>query len=64
MGNGRLLPAYNVQNGVTDAGYGSCSNYIFVSIMEWKSLSLAVCGARGVIRIFRKIYVLTHKRGL
>lgn len=52
MGNGRLLPAYNVQNGVTDAGYGSCSNYIFVSIMEWKSLSLAVWRGKGSYTYF------------
>ena len=29
MGNDQLLPAYNVQIGVADAGYGSYNNYIF-----------------------------------
>ena len=52
IGNDQLLPAYNVQNGVTDAGYGSCSNYIFVSIMEWKSLSLAVWRGKGSYTYF------------
>lgn len=29
MGNDQLLPAYNAQIGVADAGYGSYNNYIF-----------------------------------
>ena len=29
MGNGQLLPAYNIQIGVAGAGYGSFNNYLF-----------------------------------